>query len=76
MDNTADERFPLDVTDVPVLVALLVGTRVTGDRTLEATVKNALWERHGIKVVFSRAGTCGTGNTETTVKRYRLGRTK
>jgi hypothetical protein len=44
----------LDTADPPVLVAILIAARRTGDRLLETVVRRELAQRHRIKVQFAR----------------------
>ncbi len=59
-DSTGDQ------TDPPTLLAILIGARRAGDRTLEAVVRRQLENEHRIKVCSSRgsrkAGGVAAGN--------------
>jgi hypothetical protein len=43
----------LDTADPPVLVAILIAARRTGDRLLEAVARRELEQRHRIKICFA-----------------------
>ncbi len=47
-----DER--LDTADPPILLAILIAARRTGDRLLETVARRQLEERHRITVQFAR----------------------
>jgi hypothetical protein len=44
----------LETADAPVLVAILIAARRTGDRLLEAVARRELAQRHRIEVRFAR----------------------
>jgi hypothetical protein len=44
----------LDTADPPVLVAILIAARRTGDRLLEIVARRELEQRHHIKIQFAR----------------------
>jgi len=44
----------LDTADPPILLAILIAARRTGDRLLETVARRQLEERHKIKVQFTR----------------------
>jgi hypothetical protein len=44
----------LETADPPVLVAILIAARRTGDRLLEAVARRELEQRHRIKISFGR----------------------
>jgi hypothetical protein len=48
----------LDTADPPVLVAILIAARRTGDRLLETVARRELEERHRIKIRFGRRQPC------------------
>jgi 8-oxo-dGTP pyrophosphatase MutT (NUDIX family) len=50
----SDAKDTLDTHDAPILVAILIAARKTGDRTLEAVARRELEERHGIKLTFTK----------------------
>lgn len=49
MTHTPDR---LDTADPPVLLAILIAARRTGDRLLQSVASRELAERHGIRVQF------------------------
>lgn len=54
MHKTPDRSEQLDTADPPVLVAILIAARRTGDRLLEMVARRELEERHQIKIRFAR----------------------
>jgi hypothetical protein len=54
MHKTPTRREQLDTADPPVLVAILIAARRTGDRLLETVARRELEQRHRIKIRFAR----------------------
>ena len=54
MHTTTPTADRLDTTDPPVLLAILIAARQTGDRLLESVARRELQERHRIKIQFAR----------------------
>jgi hypothetical protein len=54
MHRTPPQSEQLDTADPPVLVAILIAARRTGDRLLEMVARRELEQRHRIKVRFGR----------------------
>jgi hypothetical protein len=54
MHTTTPPPDKLDTTDAPVLLAILIAARRTGDRLLESVARRELQERHRIKIQFGR----------------------
>jgi hypothetical protein len=56
-----DDHHPkgekLESADAPILLAILIAARRTGDRLLETVARRELMERHGVKVRFMREPT-------------------
>jgi hypothetical protein len=46
----------LDTTDPPILLAILIAARRTGDLLLESVVRRELEERHQIMISFTHDG--------------------
>jgi hypothetical protein len=59
MMNHTPER--LDTADPPVLLAILIAARRTGDRLLQSVASRELAERHGIRVQFGDRSGDGAG---------------
>ena len=53
MDRPPIRSEQLDTADPPVLVAILIAARPTGDRPLEKVARRELEHRHGIKIRFA-----------------------
>jgi hypothetical protein len=53
MDNAVPRSEKLDTADPPVLVAILIAARRTGDRLLETVARRELEQRHRIKIRFT-----------------------
>jgi hypothetical protein len=54
MSATTTRDDTLDTTDPPVLLAILIAARRTGDRLLQTIARRELEQRHRITVRFSR----------------------
>jgi hypothetical protein len=54
MHETPARDDRLDTADPPVLVAILIAARRTGDRLLETVARRELEQRHRIKIRFGR----------------------
>ena len=54
MDRPPIRSEQLDTADPPVLVAILIAARRTGDRLLERVARRELEQRHGIKIRFAQ----------------------
>ncbi len=54
MCDTDRKTERLDTADPPILVAILIAARRTGDRLLETVARRELEERHKIKIRFGR----------------------
>ena len=54
MHDTLVRNAQLDSADAPVLVAILIAARRTGDRLLETVARRELEQRHRIKIRFAR----------------------
>jgi hypothetical protein len=54
MAETDRKTEQLDPADPPILLAILIAARRTGDRLLETVARRELEERHKIKVRFAR----------------------
>lgn len=54
MHETIPNGDRLDTADPPVLVAILIAARRTGDRLLETVARRELEQRHRIKISFAR----------------------
>lgn len=54
MHKTTRKGEKMDPADPPVLVAILIAARRTGDRLLETVARRELEERHRIKIRFGR----------------------
>jgi hypothetical protein len=54
MANTIPKNERLDTTDPPILLAILIAARRTGDTLLETIVRRELEERHRITISFAR----------------------
>lgn len=64
MSQTNTKR--LDPADAPILLAILIAARHTGDRLLATVARRELEERHKIKIRFASA-------RDSTPAKYRLG---
>lgn len=54
MHKTPAQGERLGTADPPVLIAILIAARRTGDRLLETVARRELEQRHGIKIRFGR----------------------
>jgi hypothetical protein len=54
MTTPARPDGALDTADPPVLVAILIAARRTGDSLLETVARRELEQRHGISIRFAR----------------------
>jgi hypothetical protein len=54
MTNPVRDDERLEVIDAPMLLAILIAARRTGDRRLERITRRELEERHSIKVQIGR----------------------
>ena len=54
MDETTPKSDQLETTDPPILLAILIAARRTGNRLLETVARRELEERHKIKICFAR----------------------
>jgi hypothetical protein len=54
MHTTPAADVQLDTADPPVLLAILIAARRTGDRLLETVARRELEQRHRIKIRFGR----------------------
>jgi hypothetical protein len=54
MTNADPKSDRLETADPPVLLAILIAARRTGDRLLETVARRELEERHKIKIRFGR----------------------
>jgi hypothetical protein len=54
MHTTPPRGEHLDTADPPVLVAILIAARRTGDRLLETVARRELEQRHRITIRFGR----------------------
>jgi hypothetical protein len=54
MHKTPAPSEQLETADPPVLVAILIAARRTGDRLLETVARRELEQRHRIKIRFTR----------------------
>lgn len=54
MHTTATRSDQLDTADAPILVAILIAARRTGDRLLETVARRELEQRHRILIRFAR----------------------
>ena len=54
MANDTLKNEQLDTGDPPILLAILIAARRTGDRLLETVARRELGERHNIKIHFTR----------------------
>jgi hypothetical protein len=55
MHTTTDrEEGRMDPRDPPILLAILIAARKTGDRLLETVARRELDEKHRIKIRFAR----------------------
>jgi len=52
--NQHKRQDRLATQDPPVLLAILIAARRTGDRLLETVVQRELEENHGLKISFGR----------------------
>ena len=52
MDKATTTNPELDTADPPILLAILIAARRTGDRLLESVAMRELRDRHGIRVRF------------------------
>jgi hypothetical protein len=59
MHSTTPRNDRLDTTDPPILVAILIAARRTGDRLLETVIRRELEEKHRIKITFLRTPPAG-----------------
>ena len=55
MQPTTRTEEQLETRDPPVLVAILIAARKTGDRLLEAVARRELEAQHRIKIRFARS---------------------
>ena len=54
MANTDPKIEQLDTADPPILLAILIAARRTGDRLLQTVARRELEERHRITIRFAR----------------------
>jgi hypothetical protein len=54
MLETPARSEQLETADPPVLLAILIAARRTGDRLLETVARRELEQRHRIKIRFAR----------------------
>jgi hypothetical protein len=54
MANSIPKNEQFDTADPPILLAILIAARRTGDRLLETVARRELEERHRIKISFTR----------------------
>ena len=54
MANGIPNNEQLDTADPPILLAILIAARRTGDRLLETVARRELEERYQIKISFAR----------------------
>lgn len=54
MEPKEPTRDRLDAADAPILLAILIAARRTGDRLLETIARRELEEQHGITIQFNR----------------------
>jgi hypothetical protein len=54
MADTIPKNEQLDTADPPILLAILIAARRTGDRLLETVARRELAVRHKIKISFPR----------------------
>ena len=53
--SAARKSEHLETADPPILLAILIAARRTGDRLLETVARRELQERHNIKIYFGEA---------------------
>jgi hypothetical protein len=56
MTNGIPKSEQLDTADPPILLAILIAARRTGDTLLESIARRELEERHRIMISFARIG--------------------
>lgn len=52
MHKTTQDEQRLNTTDPPILLAMLIAARRTGDKILETVARRELETKHAIKIAF------------------------
>lgn len=55
MHKRPQENQKLDTTDPPILLAMLIAARRTGDKILERVARRELETKHAIRIAFGEA---------------------